>query len=239
MRTNRANPLAVTTRFAMALIIKARAGSEKKSHRLPEAGERLRARAIAEPAREAGEAGPMNDLGFRTGPRKLHEKSTPACGAIRESTYRVAGAAAPCGNLDRKQKDNHVKNQSQGGSSAGARDLQQIKKLEMYWFLGLLLLAVVAITVLALTGTSVGTAIQYTAWVFILAAGALSVWIKRQKRLAMPGRAQFVEQARERADLDAVRLAKQTKGDATAVKELRRQEPKLSLTEAVEIVKGL
>jgi hypothetical protein len=119
------------------------------------------------------------------------------------------------------------------------RDLQQIKKLEMYWFLGLLVLAVLAIAVLALTGVPVGTAIQYTAWVFILAAGALSIWIKRQKRLVMPGRAQFVEEARARADLDAVRLAKQTKGDATAVKELRRQEPKLSLTEAVGIVKGL
>ena len=132
-----------------------------------------------------------------------------------------------------------MKNQSQGGSSAGTRDLQQIKKLEMYWFLGLLLLAVVAITVLALTGISVGNAIQYTAWVFILAVAAVNVWIKRQKRLAMPSRAQFVEQARERADLDAVRQAKQTKGNATAVKELRRQEPKLSLTEAVDIVKGL
>lgn len=132
-----------------------------------------------------------------------------------------------------------MKNQSQGGSAAGTRDLQQIKKLEMYWFLGILVLAVIAIAVLSLTGTPVAAAVQYTAWVFILAAGALNVWIRRQKRLAQPGRAKFVEEARERADLDAVREAKQTKGDATAVKELRRQEPKLSLTEAVGIVKSL
>ncbi|NLU76541.1 hypothetical protein HCC61_28620 [Streptomyces sp. HNM0575] len=129
-----------------------------------------------------------------------------------------------------------MKNQPRDGQTSDARSL---KTIEMYWFVGLLILAVAVVLGLSLTGTPIGEAIQIMAWIYVPLAVVVSFWLRRRKRLTMPQQSTSLDDVRDRIDTDAVRSVKASKGEVRAVKELRRQEPRLSLKDAVEMVKQL
>lgn len=120
-----------------------------------------------------------------------------------------------------------------------AKDARSLKKIEMYWFVGLLALAVAVVLALSLTGTPVGAAVQIMAWIYVPIAVVVSFWLRRQKRLAMPHESMSLDDVRARIDVEAVRSVKASKGEVRAVKELRRQEPRLSLKDAAELVRQL
>jgi len=127
-----------------------------------------------------------------------------------------------------------VKNQPRGGRTTDARSL---KKLELIWFVSLLTAAVAGVLLLSLTGTTTTeTAISIVAWIFIPIAVGLNIWLRRQKQRA---RSMSPDDVRDRIDADAVRSVKASKGEVSAVKELRRQEPRLSLKDAMELVRQL
>lgn len=127
-----------------------------------------------------------------------------------------------------------MKNQPTNGRATNARDL---KKLELIWFVSLLLTAVAAVLLLSLTGaTSTESALNIVAWIFIPAAVGLNFWIRRQRQRA---NSMSLDDVRARIDADTVRSVKASKGEVPAVKELRRQEPRLSLKDAVELVRSL
>ncbi|QPP06249.1 hypothetical protein G4Z16_07395 [Streptomyces bathyalis] len=127
-----------------------------------------------------------------------------------------------------------MKNQSRGGRTTDARSL---KKLELIWFVSLLSAAVVGFLLLSLTGTTTpGTAITIIAWIFVPAALLLNIWLRRQRQRA---NSMSLDDVRDRIDADAVRSVKASKGEVPAVKELRRQEPRLSLKDATELVRQL
>lgn len=133
-----------------------------------------------------------------------------------------------------RQKDSRVKNQPTNGRATNARDL---KKLELIWFVSLLLAAGAGVLLLSLTGvTTPETAISIVAWIFIPAALGLNFWIRRQRQRAG---SMSLDDVRDRIDADTVRSVKASKGEVPAVKELRRQEPRLSLKDAVELVRSL
>jgi hypothetical protein len=129
-----------------------------------------------------------------------------------------------------------VKNQPRDGRTSDARSL---KKIEMYWFVGLLVLAVAVVLALTLTGTPIGAAVQIMAWIYVPIAVGVNFWLRRQKRLAMPQQSMSLDEVRQRIDADTVRSVKANKGEVSAVKELRRQEPRLSLRDAMELVRQL
>jgi hypothetical protein len=117
------------------------------------------------------------------------------------------------------------------------RDARSLKKLEMIWFLSLLGVAAAGILLLSLTGAATPeTAITIVAWIFVPLALGLSFWLRRQKQRA---NSMALEDVRERIDVEAVRSVKASKGEVRAVKELRRQEPRLSLKDAAELVRQL
>ncbi|OEV11001.1 hypothetical protein AN218_14915 [Streptomyces nanshensis] len=109
----------------------------------------------------------------------------------------------------------------------------------MYWFVGLLLLAVAVVLALTLTGTPIGAAIQIMAWIYVPIAVVVNFWLRRRKRLAMPQLSMSLDDVRDRVDTDGLRSVKANKGEVSAVKELRRQEPMLSLKDAVDLVRQL
>ncbi|OEV30328.1 hypothetical protein AN219_11570 [Streptomyces nanshensis] len=132
-----------------------------------------------------------------------------------------------------------MKYQPRGTHTSDARSL---KKIEMYWFVGLLVLAVTVVLALSLTGTPIGEAVQIMAWVYVPIAVVVSFWLRRRRRLTMPQQQQVsmsLDDVRDRIDADAVRSLKASRGEASAVKELRRQEPRLPLKDAVELVRQL
>ncbi|MCH6162953.1 hypothetical protein [Streptomyces marispadix] len=117
------------------------------------------------------------------------------------------------------------------------RDARSLKKLELIWFLSLLSVAAAVILLLSLTGaTTPETAVTIVAWTFVPAAGIVSVWVRRQRQRA---NSMALDDVRERIDVEAVRSVKASKGEVRAVKELRRQEPRLSLKDAAELVRQL
>jgi hypothetical protein len=117
------------------------------------------------------------------------------------------------------------------------RDARSLKKLEMIWFLSLLGVAAAGILLLSLTGAATPeTAITIVAWIFVPLALGLSFWLRRQKQRA---NSMALDDVRERIDVEAVRSVKASKGEVRAVKELRRQEPRLSLKDAAELVRQL
>lgn len=116
-------------------------------------------------------------------------------------------------------------------------DAQSLKKLELISFVSLLAVAATGILLLSLTGTTTTeTAITIVAWIFIPIAAVFNIWLRKQKKRSS---SISLDDVRARIDADAVRSARANKGDASAVKELRRQEPRLPLKDAVELVRQL
>ncbi|OEU85949.1 hypothetical protein DB35_11230 [Streptomyces abyssalis] len=116
-------------------------------------------------------------------------------------------------------------------------DARSLKKFELISFLSLLALATAGILLLSLTDTTTTeTAINIVAWIFIPIAAVISIWVRKQRQRAS---SLSPTDVRDRIDTDAVRSVKASKGEASAVKELRRQEPRLPLKDAVELVRQL
>lgn len=135
------------------------------------------------------------------------------------------------------QKGIRVKSQPQERRAVDART---VKKIELYVFLGLLVLAIAVVVVLSLNGTPIGAAIQIMAWIYVPIAVAVNFWLRRKKGLAMSEAPPVsLDDVRARIDADTVRSLKASKGEASAVKELRRQEPQLGLAQALELVRQL
>jgi hypothetical protein len=136
--------------------------------------------------------------------------------------------------LAARQKGFRVTNQPRNGR---VRDARSLKKLELIWFLSLLAVAAAGILLLSLTGAATpAKAVTIMAWVFVPLALGLSFWLRRQKQRA---NSMALDDVRDRIDVEAVRSVKASKGEVRAVKELRRQEPRLSLKDAAELVRQL
>ena len=118
-----------------------------------------------------------------------------------------------------------------------ATDARSLKKLELIWFVSLLTGGATVALLLSLTGTTKPeTAINIVAWTFLPAAAAVGLWVRRQRQRAG---SMSLDDVRTRIDTEAVRSAKASKGEVYAVKVLRRQEPRLSLKDAAELVRQL
>lgn len=127
-----------------------------------------------------------------------------------------------------------MKNQPRNGRPT---DAQSLKRFELISFVSLLTVAAAGVLLLSLTDTtSTETAINIVAWIFIPIAVGVNLWLRRQKQRA---NSMSLDDVRDRIDTDAVRSVKASKGEVWAVKELRRQEPRLSLKDAAELVRGL
>ncbi|RAJ63567.1 hypothetical protein K378_03682 [Streptomyces sp. Amel2xB2] len=124
-------------------------------------------------------------------------------------------------------------NQARDGRTVDPRSL---KKLELISFVSLVAVAIAGILLLSLTGTAIATAVNIVAWIFIPVAAVFNIWLRKQKRR---NSSMSFEDVLNRIDPDAVRSVKANKGEVSAVKELRRQEPRLSLKDAVDLVKQL
>ncbi|SCK37514.1 hypothetical protein H181DRAFT_03186 [Streptomyces sp. WMMB 714] len=124
---------------------------------------------------------------------------------------------------------------NQAGNSR-TTDVRSLKKLELISFVSLLTLAVAGVLLLSLTGSTTETAINIVAWIFVPLAVGINIWLRRQKQRAG---SMSLDDVRDRIDTDAVRSVKASKGEVSAVKELRRQEPRLSLKDAMEMVRQL
>lgn len=168
------------------------------------------------------------------GPTKFHGNPDRPVAERRRPRTVWQGAEPPQKPSIAAQKGSRVTNQPQDGRP---RDAQSLKKLEMILFFSLLAGASAGILLLSLTGTTTTeTAINIVAWIFVPLAVALNIWLRRQKhRAGSPS----LDDVRARIDADAVRSVRANKGEASAVKELRRQEPRLRLADALELVRQL
>lgn len=115
-----------------------------------------------------------------------------------------------------------------------ARTLQE---LELTACAVLVLGAAGGVPLLSLSGlTTTETAVNIVGWTLLPPAAAFSVWLRRQRKRRI---SMAFEDVRDRVDAAALRSLRAGKGEMEAVKELRRQEPRLSVADAQQLLRRL